>query len=91
MWQEIFNLAIKNGLWAVLFMGLFIFVIKDSAKREQKYQITIQNLTNHLGIVKDIKEEVEEIKNYVNQTKKPRKKSSATQVEEKETLNEKQV
>ena len=70
MWNEILNLAIKNGLWAVLFTGLLIFVIKDSAKREQKYQQTIKDLTSHLGIVKDIKDDVDEIKNFVYKTKK---------------------
>jgi len=74
-------MAIKNGLWAVLFLGLFVFVIKDSTKREQKYQQTIKDLTAHLGIVKDIKEDIDEIKNYVykNRTKtKFAKRSTST-------------
>ncbi|HAJ77699.1 MAG TPA: hypothetical protein DCO89_01345 [Clostridiales bacterium] len=70
MWNEILNLAIKNGLWAVLFLGLFIFVIKDSNNREKKYQQTIRDLTSHLGIVKEIKEDVDEIKCIVFNTKK---------------------
>lgn len=70
MWNEIFSLAIKNGLWAVLFTGLLIFVMKDSAKREQKYQQTINDLTEHLGVVKDIKDDVDEIKNIVYKTNK---------------------
>ena len=41
MWQEILQLAVKNGLWAVLFSALLIFVLKDSKKREGEYQ---QNL-----------------------------------------------
>ena len=81
MWNEILNLAIKNGLWAVLFLGLFIFVIKDSSNREKKYQQTIKDLTGHLGIVKDIKQDVDEIKNIVFWEKKQlktAKKSSKT-------------
>ena len=77
MWNEIFNLAIKNGLWAALFTGLLIFVMKDSAKREQKYQQTIKDLTEHLGVVKAIKDDVDEIKNLVynaKNTKKSQKK-----------------
>ena len=70
MWNEILNLAIKNGLWAVLFLGLFVFVIKDSSNREKKYQQTIKDLTSHLGIVNDIKEDVDEIKNIVFLSKK---------------------
>ena len=69
MWNEILELAIKNGLWAVLFLGLFIFVIKDSSNREKKYQQTIKDLTSHLGVVKAIKEDVDDIKNMVFKNK----------------------
>lgn len=74
MWEEIFNLALQNGLWAVLFLGLLIFVLKDSKKRESKYQDTIKDLTKNLGIVQIIKNEVEEIKQLINKTKKKTKK-----------------
>lgn len=74
MWNEIFNLAIKNGLWAVLFTGLFIYVIKDSTKREKKYQQIITELSESLAIVKNIKQNVEEIKQVV--FKKSTKKTS---------------
>lgn len=65
MWDEVFSLAIKSGLWAVSFLGLLIFVLKDSSKREHKYQQTIQELSTHLGIVKEIRDDVDEIKNIV--------------------------
>ena len=76
MWEEVLNLAIKNGLWAVLFMALFIFVIKDSTNREKKYQETISNLTEHLGVVKMIKEDVDDIKTIVYKGKKSTSKNS---------------
>jgi preprotein translocase subunit YajC len=79
MWEKIVNLAISNGLWAVLFLGLFIFVIKDSAEREKKYQQTINDLTEHLGVVKDIKDDVDEIKNVVFKHKKSSKNAKNTQ------------
>lgn len=78
MWEEVLNLAIKNGLWAVLFMALFIFVIKDSANREKKYQNTISNLTEHLGVVKSIKEDVDDIKAMVYKTDKSKSKRKKT-------------
>ena len=78
MWDEIVNLAIKNGLWAVLFMGLFVFVIKDSASREKKYQQTIQNLTEHLQIIKEIKDDVDDIKDVVYKTKKQKATTSSS-------------
>ncbi len=83
MWNEILNLALKNGLWAVLFLGLFVFVIKDSTKREQKYQQTIKDLTTHLGIVKDIKEDIDEIKNFVYKKNRTKAKSTSNNTTKK--------
>lgn len=65
MWEEVFNLAITNGIWSALFVGLLIYQLKDSAKREKKYQETIKDLSDHLGVVNDIKEEVQEMKKYI--------------------------
>ena len=62
MWEQIVNLAISNGLFAVLFLGLLIYQLRDSRNREQKYQITIEKLGNSLEIVKQVKEDVEDIK-----------------------------
>ena len=73
MWADILDLAIKNGLWAVLFLGLLIFVLKDSKQRERKYQQTIKDLMEHLGIVKEIKKEVEEVKEVVFLKRKVKK------------------
>ncbi len=62
MWDEIFKLALSNGIWAVLFVALLVFQLKDSAKREKKYQETIAKLNSHLDCVEDIKEEIKEIR-----------------------------
>lgn len=62
MWEEIFKLALSNGIWAVLFVGLLVYQLKDSAKREKKYQETIVKLNSHLDAVEDIKEEIKEIR-----------------------------
>lgn len=82
MWEKIVNLAIQNGLFAVLFLGLLIFTLKDSAKREKKYQQTIENLNKNLDNaldldeeIKEIEENVEEIKTIVN---KPRARRTKT-------------
>ena len=84
MWDEIFDLALKNGLWAVLFMGLLIFVIKDSTRREQKYQQTIKDLIDHLGIIQEIKKDIDVIKSYVNTTKKPKNSQKNEDLEQKD-------
>ena len=55
MWEEIFKLAISNGIWAVMFLGLLVFQLKDSANREKKYQATINQLNEHLGVVNELK------------------------------------
>lgn len=74
MWNEILDLAIKNSLWAVLFLGLFVFVLKDSKQRENKYQQTIKDLTAHLGVVNEIKKQVQEVKEFVFKKSKSTKK-----------------
>ena len=65
MWQQILEMALTNGIWSALFVCLLVYQLKDSAKREKKYQDTIQKLSGHLDIVKDIKEEIKEIRSAV--------------------------
>ncbi len=74
IFEEIMGLAISNGLFAVLFVFLLFYQLRDSAKRERKYQDTIGSLSKHLEIVKDIKDDVYEIKNVVVFNKKKEKK-----------------
>ena len=62
MWEQIVNLAISNGLFAVMFLGLFIYQLRDSKNRESKYQETIAKLGDSLQIVKEVKLDVEMIK-----------------------------
>lgn len=66
MWEQIINLAISNGLFAVLFSGLLVYQLKDSRAREQKYQSTIEKLGDSLEIVKQVKEDVEDIKMVIS-------------------------
>ena len=66
MWEQIVNLAISNGLFAVLFLGLLIYQLKDSRSREKRYQETIFRLGNALDIVQSVKSDVEEIKEILN-------------------------
>lgn len=62
MWEELLKLALSNGIWAVLFCGLLVYQLKDSKKREIKYQSTIETLAANLEVVNDIKETVMEVK-----------------------------
>ncbi|MBQ7351613.1 MAG: hypothetical protein IJW59_01930 [Clostridia bacterium] len=72
MWEQIVNMAISNGLFAVMFLGLLIYQLKDSRTREKKYQETILKLGDSLEIVQAVREDVQEIKELlsVHSTKK---------------------
>ncbi|MBK4853432.1 hypothetical protein CUZ92_1092 [Enterococcus faecium] len=47
--------------FAVLFVGLLVWVMKQNNTREERYQDTIDKLTNALGDVETIKSTVEKI------------------------------
>ena len=74
MWQEIINIVISNGIFAVLFVMLLFIQIKDSKRREEKYQDAIKKLSCHLDIVEEINEDVKEIKKVIVMPKKKEKK-----------------
>ncbi|MDE6275278.1 MAG: hypothetical protein K2M75_01930 [Clostridia bacterium] len=91
MWDKILELAIGDGLWALLFCILLIYELKDSRARESKYQETITSLTKDLEYMKDIDENIENMNNAVReymedvakeerleQQRCPRKKSEVT-------------
>ena len=80
MWEEILNLAIGNGLWAVLFVVLLCYVLKDSRSREKKYQDLIDALSDSLNIVKEVQDDVREIKNNLSYKEK-RAKNKDEQVQ----------
>ena len=82
MWEQIVNLAISNGLFAVLFLGLLVYQLKDSRTREQKYQSMITKLGDSLEIVKQVKEDVEDIKDKLNSKKIIFRKTEEEEVEE---------
>ena len=65
MEQEVLKMAASQGLWAVLCVALLFYVLRTNEKREAKYQEVIQTLSDKLGIVEDIRDEVKEIKNKV--------------------------
>lgn len=84
MLTEIMDLAISNGLWATLFVGLLLYILKDTSSREKKYQITIESLSSHLSVVNEIKREVEEINIKVKPKQAKGVKLNATQLKEQD-------
>ena len=61
MWDKVVELAMSDGLWALLFCVLLIFELKDSRAREKKYQNTISNLSQDLGYMNTMNESIDEI------------------------------
>ena len=65
--DKILELAIGDGLWALLFCVLLIYELKDSRAREGKYQQTITSLAKDLEYIKDIDEEIEQMNSAVKE------------------------
>jgi hypothetical protein len=61
MWESIIEAAASNGLWALLFVGLLVYLLQDSKKREEKYTKTIESLSECLNTVEDIQADVKSI------------------------------
>ncbi|WP_315109725.1 BhlA/UviB family holin-like peptide [Clostridium intestinale] len=65
MESEIVKYVITQGIFCVLFVWLLMDTRKDSKEREVKYQETIDKLASSIGIIEDIKEDVEDIKEII--------------------------
>lgn len=65
IWNEIISVVVSNGIFATLFVFLFFYQLKDSSKREKQYQATIENLTQHLEVIEEVKREVSELKQII--------------------------
>lgn len=74
IWNKILEVAAANGLWALLFVGLLVFELQDSRRRESKYQDTISALTRDLDALQDVETEVKEIKTVLVHVSTGRKK-----------------
>ena len=72
MENSIINEAYSYGIFAVLFVALFFYVLRRNDKRECGYQKTIEqnqeviiNLTGRLDVLDDVKKNVEVIKDEI--------------------------
>ncbi len=64
-WSELVKTVISNGIFAMLFVYLLFYILKDSQKRENAYRKTIDELAQHLAAIEDVKEEVAELKDFL--------------------------
>lgn len=76
MEKEILTAALSQGIWAVLSVFLLFYILRAQEKRDQKqeereqnYQDIISKLTDKLGIVDEVKKDVEYIKQHVIKNK----------------------
>ncbi len=60
--NEIVSMIVANGLWAVLFCCLLAYELRDSRRREIRYNETIRSLSERLSTVNAVKSDTEEIK-----------------------------
>lgn len=60
--QTVLNFFKTQGPWALLFVFLLFWVLKENSKREIKYQCIIQDLSKKFDIVELIRDDVKEIK-----------------------------
>ena len=68
MWDQIVEYAAANGVWALLFLGLLVYQLKDSKKREEKYTATITSLTEGLNALEGIKQDIKSIIDTIDST-----------------------
>lgn len=52
--------------FAVLFVGLLVYVMKTNDVREKQYRETINRLTVALGTVEDIEEKIDRLSNKIS-------------------------
>ena len=52
---------------ATLFVGLLVYVLRDTARRERKYQEMITQLHQSLSVVREIRKDVTEIKEQMHE------------------------
>ncbi|MBO5395174.1 MAG: bacteriocin [Clostridia bacterium] len=64
-WSELVSSIVSNGIFAMLFVVLLFYQLKDSQKREQAYRNTIDELATHLIVIEKVREEVNELKNML--------------------------
>lgn len=66
MEQEIIKMSFTYGIFGFLFVYLFFYMLKDGKARETKYQEIIDKLTEKFGVVDDIKQDVDYIKDKIS-------------------------
>ena len=64
--NELLSLDIAQISYGALFVWLLFDTNKKNEAREKKYQDIIDNLSLNIGVINDVKEDVEEIKDIIS-------------------------
>lgn len=64
-WSELIKIVVSNGIFAMLFVYLLFYQLKDSQKREQAYRKTIDDLAKHLLVLEEVREEIVQLKEMI--------------------------
>lgn len=71
--EDLLKVASSQGIWAALSVTLIYYVIKAQEKKdtlqnekEQKYQDIISKLTEEFNVLKEIQNDIYDIKNHIN-------------------------
>lgn len=64
--NELLSLDIAQISYGALFVWLLFDTNKKNEAREKKYQDIIDNLSVNIGVINDVKEDVEEIKDIIS-------------------------
>ena len=68
LWSELIKSIVGYGVFAMLFVFLFFYQLKDSAKREESYRETIEELADSLQVISDVKQQVEELARLISES-----------------------
>lgn len=65
MHKEVVGVVATQGAWALLFVYMLFYVLKNNGEREKKYQEIIENLTEQFCLVEDVQRDVREIRDIL--------------------------
>ena len=66
MWEEVLKIIFsKEGVFAILFVSLLVYVLRDTKEREKKLHGLIKDLTERFGILEGVSKDISEIKQKI--------------------------
>ena len=64
---KLLELAVSQGIWAVLYIYLFFRMLKENKEREERYQNTISLLSGNIESgIRDIKSQLEDMADSIS-------------------------